>query len=87
MVRRDLLRDAFERGKYRDVILPLTVLWRIDCVLEPTEDAVLKRNAELKELGLENRYAQLRRASGYAFGRLFEDYLRAKFGGDARTGS
>jgi len=54
-------------GKYQDVILPLTVLRRIDCVLEPTKNAVLKRNAELKELGLENRDAQLRKASGYAF--------------------
>jgi len=49
------------------VILPLTVLRRVDCVLEPTKDAVLKRNAELKELGLENRDAQLRKVSGYAF--------------------
>lgn len=63
----DLLRDAFKRGKYQDVILPLTVLRRIDCVLEPTKQAVLKRNGELKEMGLENRDAQLRKASGYAF--------------------
>lgn len=63
----DLLRDAFKRGKYQDVILPLTVLRRIDCVLEPTKDGVLARNAELHELGLENRDAQLRKASGYAF--------------------
>ena len=63
----DLLRDAFKRGKYQDVILPLTVLRRIDGVLEPTKEAVLKRNASLKEMGLENREAQLRKASGYAF--------------------
>ena len=37
----DLIRDMFKRGKYQDVILPLTVLRRIDCVLEPTKDAVL----------------------------------------------
>lgn len=50
----ELLRDGFKRGKYQDVILPLPVLRRIDCVLEPTKDAVVRRNAELKDLGLEN---------------------------------
>ena len=37
----DLIRDDFKRGKYQDVILPLTVLRRIDSVLEPTKDQVL----------------------------------------------
>src|SRR5437660_631460 len=32
----DLIRDTFKRSKYQDVILPLTVLRRIDCVLQPT---------------------------------------------------
>jgi type I restriction enzyme M protein len=63
----DLIRDSFKRGKYQDVILPLTVLRRLDCVLAPTRDAVLKRNANLKQKGLENRDAQLRKASGFAF--------------------
>ena len=63
----DLIRDSFKRGKYQDVILPLTVLRRLDCVLAPTRDAVLKRNADLKQKGLENRDAQLRKASGFAF--------------------
>ena len=40
----DLLRDSFKRGKYQDVILPLTVLRRIDSVLAPTKDAVLETN-------------------------------------------
>ena len=44
----DLLRDDFRRSKYQDVILPLTVLRRIDCVLEDTKAAVLARNAEFK---------------------------------------
>ena len=34
----DLIRDTFKRSKYQDVILPLTVLRRIDCVLAPTKD-------------------------------------------------
>ena len=63
----DLIRDTFKRGKYQDVILPLTVLRRLDCVLAPTRDKVLKRNADLKQKGLENRDAQLRKASGFAF--------------------
>ena len=62
----DLLRDTFKRGKYQDVILPLTVLRRIDCVLEPTKQEVLDENIKLKEK-LENLYPQLTRASGFAF--------------------
>jgi type I restriction enzyme M protein len=41
----DCLRDVFVRGKYRDVILPMFVLRRIDCLLEETKEAVL---AEVK---------------------------------------
>ena len=63
----DLIRDTFKRGKYQDVILPLTVLRRLDCVLAETKDRVLKRQAELRGRGLEDMDAQLRRASGYAF--------------------
>src|SRR5690606_36850203 len=47
----DLIRDTFRRGHYQDVILPLTVLRRLDCVLADTKDTVLKRQAELKEIG------------------------------------
>ena len=63
----DLIRDAFRRSKYQDVILPFTVLRRIDCVLAPTKQKVLERNGQLKKKGLENREPQLRKASGYAF--------------------
>src|ERR1700731_5147250 len=63
----DLIRDTFKRGKYQDVILPLTVLRRLDCVLAPTKDRVLKRKAELRGKGLQDLDAQLRRASGFAF--------------------
>jgi type I restriction enzyme M protein len=63
----DLIRDTFRRGKYQDVILPLTVLRRLDCVLAPTKDRVLKRKAELQGKGLQDLDAQLRRASGFAF--------------------
>ena len=33
----DVLRDVFKRGKYEDVILPMTVIRRLDAVLEPTK--------------------------------------------------
>jgi type I restriction enzyme M protein len=63
----DLIRDTFKRGKYQDVILPLTVLRRLDCVLMPTKEKVLKRQAELRGKGLHDLDAQLRRISGFAF--------------------
>jgi type I restriction enzyme M protein len=63
----DLIRDTFKRGKYQDVILPLTVLRRLDCVLGDTKGRVLERRAELKGKGLGDLDPQLRRASGFAF--------------------
>jgi len=62
----DLIRDVFKRGKYQDVILPLTVLRRLDCVLAPTRAEVLRINAEYKNR-LENPDQLLRNASGFAF--------------------
>jgi len=62
----DLIRDTFKRGKYQDVILPLTVLRRLDCVLAPTKARVLETNARLRDK-LENLDPQLCRASGFAF--------------------
>ncbi len=62
----DLIRDTFKRGKYQDVILPLTVLRRLDCVLAPTKEKVLKTQASYKGK-LENLGPLLRQASGFAF--------------------
>jgi type I restriction enzyme M protein len=61
-----VLRDDFKRGKYPDVILPFTVLRRLDCVLAPTKEKVLRRYADLHGK-LENLEGQLRRASGHSF--------------------
>lgn len=44
----DLIRDTFKRGKYQDVILPFTVLRRLDCVLAPAKEKVLSVNAKFK---------------------------------------
>ena len=62
----DLIRDTFKRGKYQDVILPLTVLRRLDCVLAPTKAKVLETQARFKGK-LENLDPQLRVASCFAF--------------------
>ncbi|MXY55681.1 MAG: SAM-dependent DNA methyltransferase [Gammaproteobacteria bacterium] len=62
----DLIRDTFKRGKYQDVILPMTVLRRLDCVLAPTKPEVLRRFEELKGRP-EAMAGQLRRASGFDF--------------------
>ena len=63
----NLIRDTFKRGKYQDVILPLTVLRRLDCVLGPTKENVLQRQAQLSGRGLENLHRQLCDASGFEF--------------------
>uniref|UniRef100_UPI002ADDA581 type I restriction-modification system subunit M N-terminal domain-containing protein n=1 Tax=Chloroflexus sp. TaxID=1904827 RepID=UPI002ADDA581 len=47
----DVLRDLYVRGKYRDVILPMTVIRRLDAVLEPTKPAVLEMKAALDKAG------------------------------------
>ncbi len=62
----NLIRDTFKRSKHQDVILPLTVLRRLDCVLAPTKKKVLSTNAKFKGK-LENLDPQLRKASGFAF--------------------
>ena len=63
----DVLRDVYVRGKYRDVILPMTVIRRLDAVLEPTKDAVLRMKAQLDDAGITNQDRALRQASGEAF--------------------
>ncbi|WP_306120451.1 MULTISPECIES: class I SAM-dependent DNA methyltransferase [unclassified Roseitalea] len=63
----DVLRDVYVRGKYRDVILPMTVIRRLDAVLEPTKDAVLAMKAQLDKAGVANQHAALCQASGEAF--------------------
>ena len=62
----DVLRDDFKRSKYPDVILPFTVLRRIDCVLAPTRENVLKKYDEFKD-EIQNLDGLLKHESGYAF--------------------
>ena len=63
----DVLRDVYVRGKYRDVILPMTVIRRLDAVLEPTKEAVLRMKDQLDDAGITNQDAALRPAAGEAF--------------------
>lgn len=51
----DCLRDVYVRGKYRDVILPMTVIRRLDAVLEPTKETVLKLKEQLDSAGIDNQ--------------------------------
>jgi type I restriction enzyme M protein len=62
----DVLRDLYVRGKYRDVILPMTVLRRFDAVLEPTKQAVLEMKAFLDLEGIIDQDGPLRNAAGQA---------------------
>ncbi|KAA6195138.1 type I restriction-modification system subunit M [Pseudomonas lactis] len=65
----DCLRDVYVRGKYRDVILPMVVLRRLDTLLEPTKAEVLEevrfQKGEMKATELDD--APLKAASGYVF--------------------
>jgi type I restriction enzyme M protein len=63
----DVLRDLYVRGKYCDVILPMTVLRRLDAVLEPTKQAVLEMKTSLDEARIVHQDAALRQAAGEAF--------------------
>ena len=63
----DVLRDLYVRGKYRDVILPMTVLRRLDAVLEPTQQAVIDMKARLDKERIANQDAALRQAAGQDF--------------------
>jgi type I restriction enzyme M protein len=63
----DVLRDLYVRGRYRDVILPMTVLRRLDAVLEPQKMAVIEMKAALDQARITHQDAALRQAAGQAF--------------------
>ena len=60
----DVLRDLYVRGKYRDVILPMTVLRRLDSVLEDGKQSVLDMKTMLDEAGVVEQDSALRQAAG-----------------------
>jgi len=63
----DVLRDLYVRGKYRDVILPMTVLRRLDALLEPTQKAVLDMKKSLNKAKIVHQDQPLRKAAGQSF--------------------
>ena len=63
----DVLRDVYVRGKYRDVILPMTVIRRLDALLEPSKERVLGMKKQLDNAGIANQNAALCQSSGEAF--------------------
>ncbi len=72
----DVLRDVIMRGKYRDVILPMTVIRRLDAVLEPSKENVLGMKKRLDTAKVANQHAALCQASGEAFYNLSPFTLR-----------
>lgn len=63
----DCLRDVYVRGKYRDVILPMTVIRRLDALLEETKPAVLTMKKQLDAAKIDNQWPALCNAAGQAF--------------------
>ncbi len=63
----DLLRGPYRPNQYKDVMLPLTVLRRLDCVLEPTKDKVLDKLRSLKDTKVKHPDPILYRVSGVPF--------------------
>ncbi|MFA6482306.1 MAG: class I SAM-dependent DNA methyltransferase [Bacteroidales bacterium] len=63
----DCLRDVYVRGKYRDVILPMTVIRRIDALLESKKQDVLKMKANLDAAKISNQHPALCQAAGQPF--------------------
>ena len=62
----DVLRDVFVRGKYRDIILPFTVLRRLDALLVPTKEKVLEAVEFMEKQKIDNKSA-LASQTGYPF--------------------
>ncbi len=63
----DLLRGDYKQSDYGKVVLPLTVLRRLDCVLEPTKETVLAKFEQAKAMNIENLDPILNKAAGYNF--------------------
>lgn len=63
----DCLRDVYVRGKYRDVILPMTVIRRLDTMLEETKPAVLAMKKQLDAAKIDNQWPALCNVAGQAF--------------------
>lgn len=63
----DLIRGPYRPNQYKDVMLPLTVLRRLDCVLEPTKDKVLEKYKAMKDSKVRNLEPILNKVAGRSF--------------------
>ena len=63
----DLIRGPYRPNQYKDVMLPLTVLRRLDCVLEPTKDQVLEKYKAMKDSKVRNLEPILNKVAGQSF--------------------
>ena len=63
----DLLRGDYKQAEYGKVILPFTILRRLDCVLEPTKPKVLAKLQSVEKLGTQNIDPVLNKESGQTF--------------------
>ena len=80
----DVLRDVFVRGKYRDIILPFTVLRRLDALLVPTKEKVLEALEAFKKL---NHYNNLRVFGVHEKGDMDYDKNQISLGMDVLIGT
>ena len=76
----DVLRDVFVRGKYRDIILPFTVLRRLDALLVPTKAKVLEADKFMRKEKIDDKSA-LQNVTGYPFWNTskFSKYLQISY--------
>src|SRR4030067_2151528 len=63
----DLIRGPYRPNQYKDVMLPLTVLRRLDCVLEPTKDKVLEKYKAMKDSKVRNLKPTLNKVAAHSF--------------------
>jgi type I restriction enzyme M protein len=63
----DLLRGDYKQSDYGKVILPLTVLRRLDCVLDGSKDEVLKKFEQVMSMNIQNLDPILNKIAGYNF--------------------
>ena len=73
----EVLFNVYVRGKYRDVILPMTVIRRLDALLEPGKEKTLAMKKQLDAAGIANQHAALCQAAGEAFYNISPFTLRA----------
>ncbi|MFH0967828.1 MAG: type I restriction-modification system subunit M N-terminal domain-containing protein [Methanobacteriota archaeon] len=76
----ELLRGPWKPNQYKDVMLPMVVIRRLDCVLEPTKDLVLEKNKELASRPDDLRAVSLNKITGHKFHNISNSTLQRLLG-------